>query len=175
MRIVLCQIIAFSKILVYTEKEIRPNTIVEMPETEISAPSATVAVSDKSMTQSQEDAQIHVHQDNTVETTTHLPSQSVVTEPDSASVFVTTDCTTQACSSNRKGNKKTTRKQTSKAKDSSDENCGICGKPEKSEEDWICCDICSIWYHRDFVGLEDETSWLTCSNPDAIYTCPMCV
>ncbi|CAC5426471.1 unnamed protein product [Mytilus coruscus] len=136
-----------------TEKEIHPDTIVEMPETEISVPSATVAVSDKSMTQSQEDAQIH-----------------------------------------RKGYKKTTRQQTSKTKgrqgkrgrgrklkqttplsDSSDENCGICGKPEKSEEDWICCDICSIWYHRDCVGLEDETSWLTCSNPDAVYTCPMCV
>ncbi|CAC5417702.1 unnamed protein product [Mytilus coruscus] len=101
--------------------------------------------------------------------------------------FVTTDCTPQASSLKRKGYKKTTRKQTSKTKgrqgkrgrgrklkqttplsDSSDENCGICGKPEKSEEDWICCDICSIWYHRDCVGLEDETSWLTETTIDDI-------
>lgn len=45
---------------------------------------------------------------------------------------------------------------------------------KKKDEDWICLDLCSIWYHRECVGLEDE-EWIMVSDAAALYTCPMCL
>ena len=70
--------------------------------------------------------------------------------------------------------KERVKKKSDPIPDSSDD-CGVCGKPEKPEEDWICCDMCCLWYHRECVGLENNDDWLYSSDPDAIYTCPMCI
>ena len=41
-------------------------------------------------------------------------------------------------------------------------------------EEWICCDACSIWYHRNCVSLNDD-EWAYQQNEEAVYICPMCV
>lgn len=76
---------------------------------------------------------------------------------------------------NRRNEETTRRKITTDTVDALDGNCGICGKPKNPDEDWICCDMCSLWCHRDCVGLEVEVDWLMCSDEDAVFTCPMCV
>lgn len=77
------------------------------------------------------------------------------------------------------GRKKGQRKKSKRRKTSEDiadkqDLCGICSKSKKEDEDWICCDLCSIWYHRECVGLEDE-EWIMFSDAAALYTCPMCL
>lgn len=57
--------------------------------------------------------------------------------------------------------------------DTTGDNCGMCYKLYRDGEDWICCDSCSSWYHRDCVGL-DEEGWEYFSSPDAVFICPMC-
>ncbi|XP_045215122.1 uncharacterized protein LOC123565320 [Mercenaria mercenaria] len=57
--------------------------------------------------------------------------------------------------------------------DDASEACGICGKFEKEDENWICCDACNIWYHKDCVGL-DEDDFDYFLNLDAVYICPLC-
>ena len=60
--------------------------------------------------------------------------------------------------SGRKGKGKGKRskgKQKTKFSGESDENCAICYKGYVEGEDWIQCDICSLWYHRFCVNLED--------------------
>lgn len=57
--------------------------------------------------------------------------------------------------------------------DSTEDSCGICSKIYKDGQEWICCDSCGIWYHRDCVGLEEE-DWVYFSSPDAVFICPMC-
>ena len=52
--------------------------------------------------------------------------------------------------------------------------CGVCSKTEKEDEEWICCDICNIWYHRFCLDLDDEER-AAVSSTSSIYTCPMCL
>jgi len=61
-----------------------------------------------------------------------------------------------------------------KETEESDGNCGICNLTYLEGEDWICCDTCSIWYHRNCVGLEKSSLWeqFTVSNEE--YSCPLC-
>jgi hypothetical protein len=53
-------------------------------------------------------------------------------------------------------------KQKTKFSDESDENCAICYKGYVEGEDWIQCDICSLWYHRFCVNLEDGDEKVIC-------------
>lgn len=51
------------------------------------------------------------------------------------------------------GRKKGQRKKSKRKKQTEDiadkqDLCGICSKSEKEDEDWICCDLCSIWYEN---------------------------
>ena len=82
----------------------------------------------------------------------------------------------------RKGKQKTVKRGGKKGKgripkeketEESDGNCGICNLTYLEREDWICCDTCSIWYHRNCVGLEKSSLWeqFTVSNEE--YPCPL--
>ena len=51
--------------------------------------------------------------------------------------------------------------------------CGVCSKTEKEGEEWLCCDICNIWYHRCCLDFDDE-EWAAVSSITSIYICPMC-
>jgi len=64
-----------------------------------------------------------------------------------------------------KGKKKTT--------DDNDEYCANCNKAYMEGEDWICCDLCSLWYHRQCANLEDESEWCRLSG-DEPFICAMC-
>jgi hypothetical protein len=71
---------------------------------------------------------------------------------------------------------KTRKRQTEKRySDSGDygDACGVCMNVYETDEDWICCDSCCTWYHRDCIGLEDE-EWNYFSDAAAIYICPIC-
>lgn len=37
------------------------------------------------------------------------------------------------------------------------------------------CDGCSVWYHKDCVGLDDSEWNDQVNNDEAVYICPMCV
>jgi hypothetical protein len=75
----------------------------------------------------------------------------------------------------KKGPHKKSRKRRT-TKDLTDEKdlCGVCSKSEKEGEEWICCDVCTVWYHRDCVGLDDD-DWMMFSDAASLYTCPMCI
>lgn len=49
--------------------------------------------------------------------------------------------------------------QKAKSSGESDENCANCYKGYVDGEDWIQCNICSLWYHRFCVNLEDGDEW----------------
>lgn len=53
------------------------------------------------------------------------------------------------------------------------DSCGVCHKIYQEDEEWICCDSCSVWYHRECVELGDD-DWKYFSQPDAVFICPMC-
>ena len=57
--------------------------------------------------------------------------------------------------------------------ESTEDSCGICSKTYKDGQEWICCDTCSTWYHRDCVGLQDD-DWVYFSSPEAVFVCPLC-
>ena len=52
--------------------------------------------------------------------------------------------------------------------------CSICGALYNEEEDWIGCDGCDEWLHRQCAGLEDEQLWELYSKPDSSFNCPVC-
>ena len=54
-----------------------------------------------------------------------------------------------------KGKGKRSEKET-KEDDNTEQACGICIKFYKEGEEWIMCDGCSVWYHKDCVGLDDS-------------------
>ncbi|CAC5417899.1 unnamed protein product [Mytilus coruscus] len=56
----------------------------------------------------------------------------------------------------------------------SDEKCTVCNKPDIGDEDWICCDACYLWYHRDCANLQDDETWASLSDEGAVFTCPLC-
>jgi len=61
------------------------------------------------------------------------------------------------------------------SKETEEDNCGICNRTDVDGEDCICCDSCSLWYHRICVNLEDEKDWKELTeNDDANYVCPLC-
>ena len=66
-------------------------------------------------------------------------------------------------------------KQKTKFSGESDENCAICYKGYVEGEDWIQCDICSLWYHRFCVNLEDGDEWCRLTeNVGEQFRCQLC-
>jgi hypothetical protein len=66
-------------------------------------------------------------------------------------------------------------KQKTKFSGESDENCAICYKGYVEGEDWIQCDICSLWYHRFCVNLEDGDEWCRLTeNVEEQFRCQLC-
>lgn len=61
-----------------------------------------------------------------------------------------------------------------KTSEDSDDKCSVCNKSSFEGEFWICCDYCSLWYHRDCVHLQDEQEWLT-YRIRRFLSCPMCI
>ena len=44
--------------------------------------------------------------------------------------------------------------------DAEEENfCLSCGKEYQEDEDWIACDECKHWFHRQCGGLKSVKSW----------------
>jgi hypothetical protein len=76
---------------------------------------------------------------------------------------------------NGKGKEKGKGKRKKKTTDDNDENCAICNKAYTcmDGEDWICCNLCSLWYHRQCANLEDESEWCRLSG-DEPFICAMC-
>lgn len=66
---------------------------------------------------------------------------------------------TEKRQSKRKGKGKGRGKKRKTSEDS-DDKCSVCNKSALEGEFWICCDYCSLWYHRDCVHLQDEQEWL---------------
>ena len=51
----------------------------------------------------------------------------------------------------------------------------ICYKGYVEGEDWIQCDICSLWYHRFCVNLEDGDEWCRLTeNVEEQFRCQLC-
>ncbi|VDI26920.1 Hypothetical predicted protein [Mytilus galloprovincialis] len=66
------------------------------------------------------------------------------------------------------------RKKNIPISDESDDKCTVCNKPDIGNEDWICCDACTLWYHRDCANLQDDEIWTSLSEEGAVFTCPLC-
>lgn len=62
-----------------------------------------------------------------------------------------------------------------KTSEDTDEKCTVCYKSYVSGEQWISCDLCSLWYHRNCVHLQNEDEWLKYSEEDEPFSCPMCM
>ena len=54
----------------------------------------------------------------------------------------------------------------------SDENCVVCNGNYVYDDDWISCDTCYLWYHRECANLQDDEG--QSSNGKGVYTCPLC-
>ena len=52
--------------------------------------------------------------------------------------------------------------------------CGLCEAEYNINEDWIQCDECNIWYHRDCAGLESDEAWDQMQDTDVEYKCHQC-
>ena len=66
---------------------------------------------------------------------------------------------TVSCTEKRKGKgqrKGKSKAQKKKRKEVDVEKCGVCGNSEGEAEEWIECDTCGIWYHRDCMNINDE-------------------
>ncbi|CAG2206493.1 PIF1 [Mytilus edulis] len=75
-----------------------------------------------------------------------------------------------------KGKGKGKGKKTKKVEETiEDENCAICNKTYIDGEDWINCDVCTLWFHRQCVNLEDEAEWACLTEEDGSFTCPLCL
>lgn len=81
---------------------------------------------------------------------------------------------TEKMQSNRKGTGKGRGKKRKTSEDS-DDKCSVCNKSALEGEFWICCDYCSLWYHRDSVHLQDEQEWLRLTESGDPFSCPMCI
>lgn len=55
-----------------------------------------------------------------------------------------------------------------------DENCTVCNKSYKENEDWISCDLCSLWFHRQCAHLQNDELWTRYTVDEEEYTCPLC-
>lgn len=73
-----------------------------------------------------------------------------------------------------KGKGKSRGKVTQTSYEDSDK-CAVCNISYIEGEDWICCDLCSLWYHRECVNLQEEQQWLKYSEEEEPFTCPMCL
>lgn len=73
-----------------------------------------------------------------------------------------------------KGKGKGKRKKTSEETQETDEKCVICNLAYSDGEEWICCDVCSLWYHRDCAQLQDDNEWHRLSEEGQPFVCPMC-
>jgi hypothetical protein len=54
------------------------------------------------------------------------------------------------------------------------ENCTVCNKSEKENEDWICCDICSLWFHQQCAHIENDELSTKYTVDEEEYICPLC-
>ena len=54
----------------------------------------------------------------------------------------------------------------------SDENCVVCNGNYVDIEDWISCDTCYLWYHRECANLQDDEEQSSSRKHD--YTYPLC-
>lgn len=67
------------------------------------------------------------------------------------------------------------KKSTTYTEESDEGKCDICYKAFGEGEDCICCDDCQVWFHRECVGLVDDTEWARLQEEDQSFTCPMCL
>ncbi|CAG2238419.1 unnamed protein product [Mytilus edulis] len=75
-----------------------------------------------------------------------------------------------------KGKGKGKGKKTKKVEETiEDENCAICNKTYIDGEDWINCDVCTLWFSSQCVNLEDEAEWACLTEEDGSFTCPLCL
>jgi ATP-dependent DNA helicase PIF1 len=81
--------------------------------------------------------------------------------------------TTTTCNSRKKSKGQQRRKQVSSS-DDSDEKCAVCNNLYIEGEQWICCDSCALWLHRECARLEDDDEWELFSGENQDYHCPFC-
>lgn len=55
-----------------------------------------------------------------------------------------------------------------------DDICTVCLKKESSSKDWISCDSCSKWFHRNCAGLSNGFKWRRFSKKNVQYICDTC-
>lgn len=56
----------------------------------------------------------------------------------------------------------------------SDDICWKCNKLYNEDEEWIGCDFCLKWFHRQCCGLTSASAWKAVSKSKAKYACPDC-
>lgn len=54
-----------------------------------------------------------------------------------------------------------------------EESCGVCGNSDGEAEEWIECDTCVKWYHRNCINISDEL-WEQYTKQNQPFTCPEC-
>lgn len=54
-----------------------------------------------------------------------------------------------------------------------EESCGVCGNSDGEAEEWIECDTCVKWYHRNCININDEL-WEQYTKQNQPFTCPEC-
>ena len=75
----------------------------------------------------------------------------------------------------RKGRGKRKGKGKRKKKGETDlERCGICRRAEEENEEWINCDNCETWFHRNCVEICDEL-WEMYIMEDEPFICAECI
>jgi hypothetical protein len=52
--------------------------------------------------------------------------------------------------------------------------CTVCLRKESSSKDWISCDSCSKWFHRNCAGLSNGFTWRRFSKKNVQYICDTC-
>ena len=65
-------------------------------------------------------------------------------------------------------------KRIEETSEETDDKCVICNLAYSDGEEWICCDVCLLWYHRDCAQLQDDCEWQRLSEEGEQFICPMC-
>ncbi|XP_070550248.1 uncharacterized protein [Ptychodera flava] len=55
-----------------------------------------------------------------------------------------------------------------------EELCAGCGTAGEEEDQWLCCDKCNLWYHRECSGLILPMQWEAVTSPGVEWICSEC-
>ena len=65
-------------------------------------------------------------------------------------------------------------KKRKQEEDNDSDLCSICYKGYIDGEEWVSCDVCLLWYHRQCAGVSDDEWIAMTEDTDVQFSCTFC-